>query len=127
MRTLVEIMLEMQPKLLGPHHHLAEQQAILKRLRPQVPELVLAHFLRLVVQGRKGAAAVRNGVCSSCHIRVASGVAAALLNPTDLHLCENCGAYLVIAPEELIRLTARRAPVVQKLKRKVHQPVTVAA
>ncbi len=78
-----------------------EREAVLENLRAKVPAPVLAHYLRLVSQGRNGVSVVRHGVCSGCHLRVAAGVVASLMKPTDLHVCENCGSYLVLAPEDL--------------------------
>ena len=64
------------------------------RLRAQVPAPVLAHFDRLIAQGRKGVAEVRHGFCSACHLRLPAAVTATGDTDEDLHLCENCGAYL---------------------------------
>ena len=77
-----------------------ERETVLENLRAKVPAPILAHFLRLVGQGRNGVSVVRHGVCGGCHLRVAAGVVASLIKPTDLHLCENCSSYLVLAPEE---------------------------
>ena len=64
------------------------------KLRAQVPPPVLAHFDRLIAQGRKGVAEVRHGVCSACHLRLPAAVTATGATEEDLLLCENCGAYL---------------------------------
>lgn len=101
MRTLVETLLEAQPILLQKAQNQITRRTVLKRLEETIPAPVLSHYLRMVEQGRKGAVVVRNGVCSGCHLRVASGIVAALVHPTDLHLCDNCGAYLMLAPEEM--------------------------
>lgn len=69
------------------------------KLRAQVPAPVLAHFDRLIAQGQKGVAEVRHGVCSACHLRLPAAVTASGATDEDLHLCENCGAYLRF-PEE---------------------------
>ena len=81
-----------------------ERNAVVGSLRQQVPEPVLAHYLRRIEQGDKGVAEVRNGVCSCCHMRVPSSVLGALLKPHDLLLCETCGAYLYLPQEESNRL-----------------------
>jgi hypothetical protein len=69
------------------------------QLRTRVPEPVLTHFDRLVSHGRKGIAVVRGGVCGGCHIRVPVGTELILARAQDLRLCENCGAYLMLDPE----------------------------
>jgi predicted nucleic acid-binding Zn-ribbon protein len=99
MRTLVENLLAAQKALRAPSP--AEKDALLLRLQKSTPASVLAHFLRLISQGRNGVTVVRHGVCSGCHLKVPSSVVAALSKPTDLHLCENCGSYLLLAPEEM--------------------------
>lgn len=68
-------------------------------LRDQVPAPVLAHYNRLVVNRVKPIAEVRHGVCSGCHLRLASWIKQAA-HDDDLHVCENCGAYLVFPAEE---------------------------
>lgn len=116
MRTLVETLLEAQPALLQKQNP-AARQAALKRLQEKVPAPVLAHYLRMVDQGRKGAVIVRNGVCTGCHLRVASGIVCALAKHEDLHLCDNCGAYLLLAPEERPTVqAAQEAPVARTRK-----------
>jgi len=69
------------------------------KLRVQVPAPVLAHFDRLIAQGRKGVAEVHHGVCSACHLRLPAAVTATGATDEDLHLCENCGAYLRFVDE----------------------------
>jgi len=76
-------------------------------LRTQVPAPVLAHYNRLVVNRVKPVAEVRRGICGGCHLRLASWVRQAA-HDDDLHVCENCGAYLVFVPEEPVAATAKR-------------------
>ena len=76
------------------------RRATLLRLVDTVPAPVLAHYLRLVEHDRVGVAYVRHGVCSGCHLRLPSVQTTALRNADDLHVCENCGAYLLIAEGE---------------------------
>lgn len=68
-------------------------------LRKQVPAPVLAHFDRLIKQGRKGVAEVHHGVCGGCHLKLPGFQAAIRPGHEDLALCEYCGAYLVVVPE----------------------------
>jgi hypothetical protein len=77
-----------------------ELKTELEKRRERVPPPVLAHFLRSLSCGRRGVAVVRHGVCGECHLRIPSGTVQALFHPVDLHLCENCGCFLVLAAEE---------------------------
>jgi len=88
-------------------------KATIVELRGKIPQQILGHYDRLVAKGKKGVAAVRNQVCTGCHMRVPIGVVATLMHDTDIQLCESCGRYLYLsestgtkAPEE----TARRKP-----------------
>lgn len=77
----------------------AERQQRAAELRAAIPAPVLAHYNRLVVNRVKPIAEVRHGVCSGCHLKLASWVRQAAASD-DLHVCENCGAYLVFPSEE---------------------------
>ena len=77
----------------------AAHQAEILKLREQVPAPVLGHFDRLIARGKKGVAIARNGACSECHLRLASGTMAALAKTGEIHICDNCGRYLYL-PEE---------------------------
>jgi hypothetical protein len=117
MRKLIETLYAAQPVLLRSPANPRERQTTLDNLQKTVPAQVLAHYLRMIGQGRKGATLVSNGVCSGCHLRVAAGTVHVLANPTDLYLCENCGAYLMLAPEEMPEAKARVAPVVTAVRK----------
>lgn len=101
MKNVVETLYAAQAKLRQHPLPSPERQAILLQLQAHVPAPLLAHFLRLVERGRPGVTVVRHGVCNGCHLRVASGITAALTRPKDVHLCDNCGSYLLLAPEEM--------------------------
>lgn len=95
-----------------PNDFTAERQQRAAALRTQIPAPVLAHYNRLVVNRVKPIAEVRHGVCGGCHLKLASWVRQAAASD-DLHLCENCGAYLMFVPEEPaaaapVRSTRRR-------------------
>lgn len=111
MKELLQTLSDAQVALRRYQPGTREREDVLENLRATVPAPVLAHFLRLVGQGRSGVSVVRHGVCSGCHLRVAAGVVASLMKPTDLHLCENCGSYLVLAPEEMIVPATKTATV----------------
>ncbi|MGA3285292.1 MAG: C4-type zinc ribbon domain-containing protein [Verrucomicrobiota bacterium] len=69
-------------------------EATIAELRGKIPPQILAHYDRLVAKGKKGVAAVRNQVCTGCHMRVPIGVVTTLMHDTDIQLCESCGRYL---------------------------------
>ena len=71
--------------------------ATLNELRAKIPPQILGHYDRLVAKGKKGVAAVRNQVCTGCHMRVPIAVVTTLMHDTDIQLCENCGRYLYLA------------------------------
>ena len=71
--------------------------AIIAELRGKIPPQIIAHYDRLVARGKKGVAAVRNQVCTGCHMRVPIGVVTTLMHDTDIQICESCGRYLYLA------------------------------
>lgn len=102
MSTTIETLYELQGLLLQKKAATAKQEARIRELRATVPSPILAHFDRLIAQRRKGVALVRGGVCGGCHLRVSAAMAAGLVWPDDISLCENCGCYLMLSPEESI-------------------------
>jgi predicted nucleic acid-binding Zn-ribbon protein len=100
MRPLIEKLFAAQRALQSHAQGSANRRAIVDSLRGTVPEPILAHFLRLIGNGGHGVALVRHGVCSECHIRVPFGLVAALVKPTDVHLCDHCGCYFLLPEEE---------------------------
>jgi predicted nucleic acid-binding Zn-ribbon protein len=68
-------------------------------LRANIPPPILAHYDRLLAQGKKGLAAVRNQVCTGCHIHMPRALVLTLMHGNDIQVCENCGRYLYL-PEE---------------------------
>ena len=77
--------------IVGPE---MEQQV--NELRARVAPPILAHYHRLLAQGKKGLAAVRNQVCTGRHLRVPRAFVLALLHEDDIQICENCGRYLFL-------------------------------
>ena len=65
-------------------------------LRTLIPLPILAHYDRLRVRGKKGLAAVRNQVCTGCHMSVPIGKITVIMRGDDIQLCENCGRYLYL-------------------------------
>jgi len=126
MRTTVENLFALQELQLQTTPGSAERDAKITLLRSKIPAQILGHFDRLMAQGRKGVALVRNGVCRECHIRVPFGTAASLVQPKDLYLCDSCGRYLLLPLDEIAQSAAAPAaqPVpVRKMRKK---PVAAA-
>ena len=67
-------------------------------LRAKISPPILAHYDRLLAQGKKGMAAVRNQVCTGCHMHLPIAVIMTLMHGQDVQLCENCGRYLYLPP-----------------------------
>ena len=76
-----------------------EMEKQVEELRAKVSTPILAHYDRLLAQGKKGLAAVRNQVCTGCHIHVPRACVLALMHGNDIQICENCGRYLYL-PEQ---------------------------
>jgi len=110
---------------------ISANRAKVDELRASVPAPVLGHFDRNNACGRKGVASVVHGVCSGCHLRVASGTVAMLRGAPGLVLCESCGAYLHYVPEigsspDLPAANASR-PSVRSVSRRVAKAPEVPA
>jgi predicted nucleic acid-binding Zn-ribbon protein len=68
-------------------------------LRNSIPQPILGHYDRLVARGKKGLAAVRNQVCTGCHMRLPIGTVNTLMQNQDIQLCDTCGRYLYLPPD----------------------------
>jgi hypothetical protein len=71
-------------------------QSEIDQLRKTVPDPILAHFDRLVARGKKGVAIVKNGACTGCYMRLATGTMQILMRREDVQLCDTCGRYLYL-------------------------------
>ena len=91
-------------------------------LRTRIPQTILGHYDRLVARGKKGVAAVRNQVCTGCHMRLPIGTVNTLMQGQDIQLCDSCGRYLYL-PEPAEPLAVEPAtppkPASKPRKRKV--------
>jgi len=123
MNPITQNLLALQDLLRQRRPASEDQKAAAELVRERIPTPILAHFDRLIAGGRNGVSLVRNGVCGGCHMRVPIGTAASLANPNDIHLCENCGSYLALAPEESEQPEAAAAPIkpvaVRRTRRKL--------
>jgi hypothetical protein len=94
MKEIIDNLLKLQTLALTKP---ADAQPGAEKLRAQIPAPVLAHYDRLVARGKKGVAAVRNQICTGCHMQVPLGVTITLMHGDDLQICESCGRYLYLA------------------------------
>ena len=97
----------------------AEAQA--EELRAKIPQPFVGHYERLRVRGKKGVAAVRNQVCTGCHMHVPIGQITVLMRGEDVQLCESCGRYLYL-PEPAVEEPAAQAEAPKPKKKTPAKP-----
>ena len=88
---------------------LAEVEALLAARRAQIPPANLSRHDRLREQGKRSVAECRQGVCSGCHMRVATGQVPALLLQDTVQTCEYCGRVLYVTEKQSIPAAAPAA------------------
>ena len=72
-------------------------------VRAKLPAPILGHFDRQKSRGKLGIASVRGGVCGACHLKMPLGHVAELRHKQDdLALCDNCGTYIYLPPDEMV-------------------------
>lgn len=120
MKHLMWQLLEAQKTLLA-NPSTATNGPVVEQLRATVPAPILAHFLRRVAHGQRGVAVVRNGVCAQCHIRLPSSLAAAMVKADEMHVCEQCGTFLVAAETESQPAPAPQPPKATRVRRYTRQ------
>ena len=77
-------------------------------VRVKLPAPILGHFDRQKSRGKLGIAPVRGGVCGACHLKMPLGHVAELRHKQDdLALCDNCGTYIYLPPDEMVVLPAQ--------------------
>ena len=84
--------------------------AQIAELRGKIPTQILGHYDRLVARGKKGIAAVRNQVCTGCHMRQPLGLIMTLKHGTDIQLCDSCGRYLYLPEEPAVAEAPQKKP-----------------
>lgn len=87
-------------------------------LRATIPEPILGHYDRLRARDKKGVAVVRNQVCGGCHMRLPIGVITILMQDRDIQLCDSCGRYLYLEPQDTAAAPEPAAKPVKKRKAK---------
>jgi len=75
-------------------------------LRAQVPTSILGHFDRMLAQKKSGIAALRNGVCGACHIRIPRAHVAGIMGTHELDVCDQCSTF--IYAEEMLEVAPER-------------------
>jgi predicted nucleic acid-binding Zn-ribbon protein len=73
-----------------------------QELRALVPTSILGHFDRMLAQKRPGIAALRNGVCGGCHLRIPRAHFAGMRGTHELDVCDECGTF--IYEEEMLNV-----------------------
>ncbi len=86
-------------------------------LRVKIPAPILGHYDRLMVRGKKGAAAINHQVCTGCHVQVPRGTVLTLMHGDDIQICESCGRYLYV-PESVESAPPAAVPEKPKLRKK---------
>ncbi len=100
MKNVIELLLTLQELEMGPAPEAPPNAAEISRLRQLIPPQIIGHYDRLRARDKKGVSLVRNGVCTECHMRLASGIHAELLRAEDIMICDSCGRYLLAAKDE---------------------------
>jgi len=94
-------------------------------VRAKLPEPIIGHFDRQKSRGKLGIAPVRGGVCGACHLKMPLGHAAGLRHKQDdLALCDNCGTYIYLPPDEMV---VSPMPPARRSRRRARTPLTHVA
>lgn len=90
----------------------------IEELRGEIPTQILGHYDRLVARGKKGVAALRNQVCTGCHVQVPLATTLTLMRGDDIRICDSCGRYLYLAkPAEAPKVAKREGKSQARSKR----------
>jgi predicted nucleic acid-binding Zn-ribbon protein len=99
MKAIIEQLFELQQAEAVQSPNSAETQQRIESLRRSIPEPILGHYNRLRARGKSGVSLMRGGVCTGCHMKLASGVVAAVIRGDDINICDSCGRYLKLEPQ----------------------------
>lgn len=100
MNNVIEHLYRLQQLEMGDAITSPETAAEIKRLRELIPPQIQGHYDRLRARGKKGVSIVRGGVCTECHMKLASGLNAECLRAEDIMICDSCSRYLLADKEE---------------------------
>ena len=82
------------------HEKVSEVKALIESMRASLPLGVLTGHDRFRAAGKRSVAEVSHGLCSGCHMAVATGLLAALHRCEGLDRCDQCGRYLYLVEAE---------------------------
>src|SRR6516225_4060909 len=107
--TILEGLLELvrlHNQLRKTHKDTEERRQVedaIDSVRAKLPQPILGHFDRQKGRGKLGIAPVHGGVCGACHLKMPLGHVAELHHKQDdLALCDNCGTYIYLPPDEMV-------------------------
>src|SRR3974377_660467 len=95
MKDLLQNLLKLQSLEFGETTD-KNAETLIAGLRAGIPQPILGHYDRLRARGKKGLAAVRNQVCTGCHMRVPIGAITTIMHGNDIQLCGSCDRYLYL-------------------------------
>ncbi len=101
MKNFIAQLFNLQTLEMEPTPDSTHKTAAIQELRQQIPPPILGHYDRLRSRNRKGVALVRHGVCAECHMRLATGIFAEVVRAEDIVICDTCGRYLHILPQDI--------------------------
>jgi predicted nucleic acid-binding Zn-ribbon protein len=103
----------------------SDAEAAISSLRKKIPLPILKHYDRLTDQGKKGVAIVGHQVCTGCHMRIPIGAIVTLMYAGDIQVCENCGRYLYLPPDERNEFLedSAEAKAIEAKSRAKHKPL----
>lgn len=122
MQGVTEALKRLQEILLrGPDCGGGLEEAVI-RLRSDLPPSVLQHFDGLTKRGKRGIVPAVNGVCSGCHLQLATATKSMLGKAHELGRCDHCGRFLYaqgptaerIAEQTTYFLIPREKPVTRR-------------
>jgi len=125
MNQIIETLLQLQAFEAGTCQN-STGDAEIKKLRQRIPAQVLTHYDRLRARGKQGATFVRHGVCGQCHMQLAIGLMASLHRRSDMHCCQNCGAYLSVVEEAPIEMPVRTTKPMRRVRKLAIRPTVPA-
>ena len=93
-------------------------------LRELIPTSILRHYDHVKARGKRSVAAVKRGVCGSCHLALPSASLESLRRTNEtLNIYITCGAFVYLAEEELANGSAN---VVGDIRKKCQSKRAVA-
>ncbi len=102
MKVLLQNLLKLQTLEFGEAKD-KNASATIAELRGKIPQPILGHYDRLRARDKKGLAAIRNQVCTGCHMTIPVGTITTVMRGDDIQLCGSCGRYLYLPDEEEIK------------------------